>query len=80
MASISMVFAQYFCRAILGSESITTWISKPIALLGLTLITIVNCEWKSLEQLLPPKLVWFFYLQLLTSMHAKCPRQLRYRN
>ena len=36
-------------------------------------------KWKPLEQLLPPKSVCLFYLQLLTSMHAKCLRQLRYR-
>ena len=43
MAMIAIVFSNHFCQALFPSRNCSIWSEKIIALLGLSLVTIINC-------------------------------------
>ena len=43
MAIIAIVFSGYFCGAVLNTPLTSTWIGKAVAVLGLWVVTLVNC-------------------------------------
>ena len=43
MAIIAIVFSDYFCGAVFSTPLTSTWIGKTVAMLGLWIVTLVNC-------------------------------------
>ncbi len=43
MAIIAIVFSDHFCRAVFSTAPTSAWIGKTVAVLGLSIVTLVNC-------------------------------------
>ncbi|OCK79262.1 amino acid transporter [Lepidopterella palustris CBS 459.81] len=43
MAMVSLIFSEYLFRAILTGQTVSMWIVKPIAILAVAAITLINC-------------------------------------
>ena len=43
MAIISTVFADHLCHALLPENFISTWLIKLVGVLGLVIMTLINC-------------------------------------
>ncbi|KAI9813813.1 MAG: hypothetical protein M1827_003603 [Pycnora praestabilis] len=66
-AIIAIIFGEYVVRAVIGADAvhISSWISKGVALLGLVIVTVVNCVSTKLATKMGDTLMFFKFIALL---------------
>ncbi|KAI9846651.1 MAG: hypothetical protein M1838_001207 [Thelocarpon superellum] len=66
-AIIAIIFGEYVVRAVVGAdaENVSGWINKGVALLGLSLVTLLNCVSTKLGTRMGDMFMFFKFLALL---------------
>jgi amino acid transporter len=66
-AIISIIMSEYLCRAVIGAEAetISPWITKSVAMVGLVVVTFVNCVSTKLGMRVNDALMFLKFVALL---------------